>query len=164
MIIRRTLLAAAALGLAGALPAWAQDYPSRTITIVAGAAAGGPTDVITRLVAEAMSKHLPQPVVVENIGPAHVGAQRVAQSRPDGYMLLMTNVGMAAGATLFRRLAFDTLNRGINKALTSPDVVERLTKLGMDPVTSTPDEFAKIVASDYAKWGPIVKASGFTAD
>ena len=58
----------------------------------------------------------------------------------------------------------DTLNRGINKALTSPDVVERLTKLGMDPATSTPDEFAKIVASDYAKWGPIVKASGFTAD
>ncbi|NMJ41594.1 tripartite tricarboxylate transporter substrate binding protein BugD [Roseomonas sp. JC162] len=110
MMIRRTLLAAAALGLASALPARAQDFPSRTITIVAGAAAGGPTDVITRLVAEAMAKHLPQPVVVENIGPAHVGAQRVAQSRPDGYTLLMTNVGMAAGATLFRRLSFDTLN------------------------------------------------------
>ncbi len=62
------------------------------------------------------------------------------------------------------RSVIDTLNRGINKALSSPDVVERLTKLGMDPATSTPDEFAKIVASDYAKWGPIVKASGFTAD
>jgi len=58
----------------------------------------------------------------------------------------------------------DALNRGINKALQSPDVVERLSKLGMDPATSTPDEFARIVASDYAKWGPIVKASGFTAD
>ena len=63
-----------------------------------------------------------------------------------------------------RRRSIDTLNRGINKALTSPDVVERLTKLGMDPATSTPEEFARIVASDYAKWGPIVKASGFTAD
>ena len=62
------------------------------------------------------------------------------------------------------KAVIDTLNRGINKALASPDVVERLTKLGMDPATSTPDEFAKIVASDYAKWGPIVKASGFTAD
>jgi len=62
------------------------------------------------------------------------------------------------------KAVIDTLNRGINKALTSPDVVERLTKLGMDPATSTPDEFARIVASDYAKWGPIVKASGFTAD
>lgn len=58
----------------------------------------------------------------------------------------------------------DLLNRGINRALRSPDVVERLTKLGMDPATSTPEEFAKIVAGDYAKWGPVVKASGFTAD
>jgi tripartite-type tricarboxylate transporter receptor subunit TctC len=58
----------------------------------------------------------------------------------------------------------ELLNRGINKALQSPDVVEKLSKLGMDPATSTPEEFAKIVASDYAKWGPIVKASGFTAD
>ena len=62
------------------------------------------------------------------------------------------------------KAVIDTLNRGINRALSSPDVVERLTKLGMDPATSTPDEFARIVASDYAKWGPIVKASGFTAD
>jgi tripartite-type tricarboxylate transporter receptor subunit TctC len=49
-------------------------------------------------------------------------------------------------------------------ALASPDVVERLSKIGMDPVTSTPEEFSRIVASDYAKWGPVVKASGFTAD
>ncbi len=130
MIIRRTLLAAAALGLASALPARAQDYPSRTITIVAGAAAGGPTDVITRLVAEAMAKHLPQPVVVENIGPAHVGAQRVAQARPDGYTLLMTNVGMAAGATLFRRLSFDTLNGFAPLGLVSDAAMTIIAKPG----------------------------------
>ncbi len=106
---RRALFATALLPVLAA-PALAQDYPTRSITIIAGAAAGGPTDVISRLVAEAMAKHLPQPVVVENVGPAHVGAQRVAQARPDGYTLLMTNVGMAAGATLFRRLSFDTLN------------------------------------------------------
>ncbi len=62
------------------------------------------------------------------------------------------------------KAAVETLNRGINKALASPDVVERLAKIGMDPATSTPEEFARIVSSDYAKWGPIVKASGFTAD
>lgn len=109
---RRALLASVPLGLGlpGIARAQAPAFPDRPITIVAGAAAGGPTDVITRIAAEAMAKHLPQPVVVENIGPAHVGAQRVAQARPDGYMLLMTNVGMAAGATLFRRLSFDTLN------------------------------------------------------
>ncbi|HEX5864877.1 MAG TPA: Bug family tripartite tricarboxylate transporter substrate binding protein, partial [Casimicrobiaceae bacterium] len=55
----------------------------------------------------------------------------------------------------------DLLNRGINKALQSPDVVEKLSKLGLDPATGTPEEFARIVAADYAKWGPIVKASGF---
>ena len=55
----------------------------------------------------------------------------------------------------------DTLNAAINKALTSPDVAQKLSGLGMDPATGTPDQFAKIVAEDYAKWGPIVKASGF---
>jgi tripartite-type tricarboxylate transporter receptor subunit TctC len=55
----------------------------------------------------------------------------------------------------------DSLNRAINKALTSPDVVARLSGLGMDPATGTPEDFAKIVAADYAKWGPIVTASGF---
>ncbi len=55
----------------------------------------------------------------------------------------------------------DALNAAINKALQSPDVAERLSKLGMDPATGSPDQFAKIVAGDYAKWGPIVKASGF---
>ena len=55
----------------------------------------------------------------------------------------------------------DALNRAINKALTSPDVAAKLSGIGMDPATGTPEEFAKIVASDYAKWGPIVTASGF---
>jgi tripartite-type tricarboxylate transporter receptor subunit TctC len=104
---RRFLLGAATLALAP-LAAMAQEFPSRPVVIVAGAAAGGPTDVISRIVAEAMARHLPQPVVVENTPPANVGAQRVAQARPDGYTLLMSNVGLAAGATLFRRLSFDT--------------------------------------------------------
>jgi tripartite-type tricarboxylate transporter receptor subunit TctC len=55
----------------------------------------------------------------------------------------------------------DTLNRAINQALASPDVVAKLSGIGMDPATGTPEDFAKIVASDYAKWGPIVTASGF---
>ncbi len=58
----------------------------------------------------------------------------------------------------------DQLNRSLNQALQSPDVAERLTKLGMDPAPTSADEFARVVAADYAKWGPIVKATGFTAD
>ena len=55
----------------------------------------------------------------------------------------------------------DALNAAINGALKSPDVAEKLSKLGMDPATGTPEQFAKVLADDYAKWGPIVKASGF---
>jgi tripartite-type tricarboxylate transporter receptor subunit TctC len=55
----------------------------------------------------------------------------------------------------------EALNRAINKSLQSPDVAEKLSKVGMDPATGTPEEFGRIVAADYAKWGPIVKASGF---
>ncbi len=58
----------------------------------------------------------------------------------------------------------DTLNRAINKALQSPDVVDKLSKIGMDPATSTPDEFARTLGLDYAKWGAVVKASGFTME
>jgi tripartite-type tricarboxylate transporter receptor subunit TctC len=55
----------------------------------------------------------------------------------------------------------DALNGAINKALQSPDVAAKLSGLGMDPATGTPEQFAKILADDYNKWGPIVKASGF---
>jgi len=58
----------------------------------------------------------------------------------------------------------DALNRGINAALRSPDVAAKLSGVGMDPATGTPDEFARILAADYAKWGPVVKASGFKPD
>jgi len=55
----------------------------------------------------------------------------------------------------------DALNGAINKALQSPDVAAKLSGLGMDPATGTSEQFAKILADDYNKWGPIVKASGF---
>jgi tripartite-type tricarboxylate transporter receptor subunit TctC len=58
----------------------------------------------------------------------------------------------------------DQLNRALNQALRASDVAERLTKLGMDPAPTTPEQFGRIVASDYAKWGPVVKATGFTAE
>ena len=55
----------------------------------------------------------------------------------------------------------DALNSAINKALQSPDAAAKLSGLGMDPATGTPEQFGKILADDYNKWGPIVKASGF---
>ncbi len=94
------------------LSATAQTYPDRTITMVVPFAAGGPTDTVARLVAESMSKDLGQQIVVENVGGAGgtLGAGRVAQADPDGYTLLLHHIGMATSATLYRKLAYDTLN------------------------------------------------------
>ncbi|OBZ93886.1 hypothetical protein ADU59_19535 [Pararhizobium polonicum] len=90
----------------------AQTYPDRTITMVVPFSAGGPTDTVARLVAESMSKDLGQQIVVENVGGAggSLGAGRVAQSDPDGYTILLHHIGMATSATLYRKLAYDTLN------------------------------------------------------
>jgi tripartite-type tricarboxylate transporter receptor subunit TctC len=75
-------------------------------------AAGGPTDTVGRLIAQAMGADLGQTVVVENVGGAGgtLGAQRTAQARPDGYTILLHHIGMATIPTLYRRLAYDPLN------------------------------------------------------
>lgn len=90
----------------------AETYPDRTITMVVPFAAGGPTDTVARLVAESMSKDLGQQIIVENVGGAggSLGAGRVAQADPDGYTVLLHHIGMATSATLYRKLAYDTLN------------------------------------------------------
>src|SRR5688500_8213369 len=107
----RKLLAAAAAAALFAGPAFAQ-YPDRPITMVVPFAAGGPTDTVTRLVAESMSKELGQQIVVENAGGAGgtLGAGKVAQAAPDGYTLLLHHIGMATSASLYRKLAYDPLN------------------------------------------------------
>ncbi len=94
------------------ISARAQSYPDRTITMVVPFSAGGPTDTVARLVAESMSKDLGQQIVVENVGGAggSLGAGRVAQADPDGYTVLLHHIGMATSATLYRKLAYDTLN------------------------------------------------------
>ena len=105
-VSRRALLALAAAAAPSAA-ARAQDFPSRPVTVIAAGAAGGPTDTITRIVADSMGRHLGQPVVVEAIGGSVVGPQRLTQARPDGHTVMINNIGMAASATLFRRLPYD---------------------------------------------------------
>ncbi|MDQ1080652.1 tripartite tricarboxylate transporter substrate-binding protein [Pseudoroseomonas cervicalis] len=110
-ITRRGLMAALPLLLAAPALRAQEAFPSRAITLTVPFAAGGPTDVISRLVAEGMSRELGQPVVVENVVGAGgtIAAARVAQARPDGHTLLMHHVGMASTATLYRRLPFSVL-------------------------------------------------------
>jgi tripartite-type tricarboxylate transporter receptor subunit TctC len=105
---RRMLLTAIPLAPAARAQ---QQFPSRPVTIIVPFAAGGPTDVITRIVAEPLSRDLGQPVVVENVsgGGGTIGAARVAQARPDGQTLLMHHIGHASSATLYRRLPYDVV-------------------------------------------------------
>jgi tripartite-type tricarboxylate transporter receptor subunit TctC len=112
-VSRRGLLLA---GLAATLlpqAAWADDYPSRTITIVAPFSAGGGVDIVARLLAEKMSKTLGQQVIVENKPGAtgNIGAEIVAKSAPDGYTLLMGNVATSSiNGSIFKNLGFDPIN------------------------------------------------------
>ena len=81
-------------------PAAAQTYPSRPITVVVPFPAGGPSDVVARIVAEQMGKVLGQTMVIENVGGAGgtIGSARVASAAPDGYTLLAGSMGSHVSA------------------------------------------------------------------
>jgi tripartite-type tricarboxylate transporter receptor subunit TctC len=105
----RSLCALVALGLL-VLPARAGEaYPSRVVTIVVPFPAGGPTDTVARLLAQAMGSVLKGQFIVENIGGSGgvLGAARVAKSAPDGTTLLLHNIGLATSVALYRKLPYD---------------------------------------------------------
>jgi tripartite-type tricarboxylate transporter receptor subunit TctC len=108
--MRRLLLAAAMAAFAFTAAAQ-DDYPSRPITIVVPFSAGGPTDTVTRLIAEPMSKVLGQQVVVENVTGAGgtVAAGEVAVAEPDGYTVLMHHIGMSTAPSLYPDLPYKPL-------------------------------------------------------
>lgn len=103
-------LLTAALLAVGA-QAHAQPYPSKPIVLVVPFAAGGPTDVVARMISGPMGKSLGTTVVVENTVGAGgtIASQRVAKSNPDGYTVLIHHMGMATAPALYRRLPFDPL-------------------------------------------------------
>lgn len=80
---------------AAALPARAQAFPARPITLVVPFAAGGSTDVVSRIIAQKMTDVLGQQIIVENVtgGGGNVGAARVSRANPDGYTICMGTVG-----------------------------------------------------------------------
>jgi tripartite-type tricarboxylate transporter receptor subunit TctC len=87
-----------------------QPYPARPITVVVPFAAGGPTDVLARILGQHMSQTLGQQLVVENVTGAggSIGAARVAKAAPDGYTMVMGNLGThAASVGLYKNLSYD---------------------------------------------------------
>jgi tripartite-type tricarboxylate transporter receptor subunit TctC len=94
------VLAVLAVALPSAEVRAAADYPNRPITMIVPFAAGGPTDVVARIVAENMSRTLKQQIVVENVAGAGgtTGITRGAQAKPDGYTIMMGHMGTHGAA------------------------------------------------------------------
>ena len=93
----------------GALPTFAQDYPARPITLIVPFAAGGPTDVVARIVSDHMSRTLNQTIVIENtLGAGGTTAStRAMRATPDGYTIIMGHMGThAASVALYPNLAY----------------------------------------------------------
>ena len=112
-MIRRTFLAAIAALSLTAVPALAQDaWPSKPVKIISPFPAGGTSDVMARMVAQALTKELGQQFIIENIGGAGgtIGTLKATQAAPDGYTLIQTGVGQNAVAHgLDPKLAYDSM-------------------------------------------------------
>lgn len=93
-----------------ATPGWAQPYPSRNVTIIVPYPAGGPTDQVARVLAQALSEKLKQNFIVENIsgGSTTIATGRVAHAAADGYTLLLHNLQISANVALYKNVNYDT--------------------------------------------------------
>jgi tripartite-type tricarboxylate transporter receptor subunit TctC len=131
----RLPLATFAMTLAAALtvlPAGAQtNYPNKSITLVVPAAAGGPTDTVSRMIAESMGRTLGQSVIVENVGGAGgtIGMARVAKAAPDGYTIAIWHIAQATAPALYDNLKYDPVN--------DFDSIGRITDVPMTLVSKT---------------------------
>jgi len=109
---RKSTTAVLLLALAAATGTRAQDYPSKAITLVMPFAPGGPGDTLARTLGPVIGAPLKQHVVIENPAGAGgtIGINRVAKSKPDGYTLLLMNIGMSTAPTLYRALPYNVVD------------------------------------------------------
>src|SRR5215472_2027886 len=91
--------------------AWAQAYPTRPVHIIVGLAAGGPADLVARLIAQWLSERLGQPFLIENrTGAAgNIATAAVARAPADGYTLVSVNSVNAINAALYQKLNFNLI-------------------------------------------------------
>ena len=109
---RQLLISAFASTLICSTVAAQETYPSRAVTLTHGFTAGGNADVISRIIAEAISPRLGQPVVVEPRPGAggNIASARLAKTTPDGYTLVMFTGGHAVSAAIYKALQFDAVD------------------------------------------------------
>jgi len=91
-------------------PGWAQSYPNKNVTIIVPYPAGGPTDQVARVLAQALQDKLKQNFIVENVsgGGTTIATGRVAHAAPDGYTLLIHNLQISANVALYKNVNYDT--------------------------------------------------------
>src|SRR5258707_3695412 len=118
---------AAMLLLTGVATSMAQGYPNRPVRVVVGFPPGGPTDVIARLVAQALSDRLGQQFFVENIGGAggNTAAGQVARVIPDGYTIMAISTGFVVNPSLYAKVPYDPVKdfSAVSLVAVSPNVV-----------------------------------------
>ena len=118
---------AAVLLLIGAAPSMAQHYPSRPVRVVVGFPAGGPTDIIARIVAQNLSDSLGQQFYVENLPGAgsNTASGQVARMTPDGYTIMAISTGFIVNPSLYAKVPYDPIKDFVAVTLVaaSPNVV-----------------------------------------
>src|SRR3954465_12519633 len=146
------LLLAAALLLAGVPAAWGQGYPPRPVRVVVGFPAGGPTDVIARLVSQKLSDALGQQFFVENVGGAggNTAAGQVARAPPDGYTIMVISTGFMVNPSLYAKVPYDAIKdfAPVTLVAVSPNVVVVNPSV---PAKSLP-ELVKLIRDNPGKY------------
>jgi tripartite-type tricarboxylate transporter receptor subunit TctC len=105
------MLAAFVVLVLSAVSSFAQTYPNKPVRVVVGFAAGGPTDVVARIVAQKLSENLGQQFYVENVGGAgsNTASAQVAKAAPDGYTLLAISTGFMVNMSLYAKVPYDAV-------------------------------------------------------
>jgi tripartite-type tricarboxylate transporter receptor subunit TctC len=121
------LLALGCVALAGAGKAVAQAYPSRPVRMIVPFAAGGPTDVIARIVAQKLSETWGQQIYTENVpgGGGNTGAAMVARAPADGYTILVVSTGFIVNPSLYAKVPYDPIKdfSPVTLVASSPNVL-----------------------------------------
>jgi tripartite-type tricarboxylate transporter receptor subunit TctC len=146
---RRMLLASlAGAALAGARSAAADAFPSRPVRLIVGFAAGGPADILARLIGRSLSERLGQPCVIDNRpgAGANIGTEAVVRAPADGYTLLWVGSTNAINATLYEKLNYDFI-RDITPVASISRMPLVLTVNPSVPATTVPELVAYAKAS-----------------
>jgi tripartite-type tricarboxylate transporter receptor subunit TctC len=143
---------AAVLLLIGAAPSMAQHYPSRPVRVVVGFPAGGPTDIIARIVAQNLSDSLGQQFYVENLPGAgsNTASGQVARVTPDGYTIMAISTGFIVNPSLYAKVPYDPIKDFVAVTLVaaSPNVVVVNPQV---PAKSLP-ELVKLIRDNPGKY------------